>query len=114
MTDINRKIAGIKAKQNGRAFEQRLEAAFEYYRLKGEALIEKTPEPPKVQSATTKVQEMAPIDGNNLVLESYRVRYTGSIVLACAEILKVLRHDTDYVINIEVYPATQTPTCLPF
>lgn len=83
-----------------------------------EIIVEKkpepTPEPPKVQSATTKVQEMAPIDGNNLVLESYRVRYTGNIVLACAEILKVLRHDTDYVINIEVYPATQTPTCLPF
>ena len=33
------------AKQQGKRFEARLEASFEYYRLKGFALIEKTPEP---------------------------------------------------------------------
>lgn len=54
MADIKRKIAGIKAKNNGRAFEARLEAAFEYYRLRGEALIEKTPEPVKQLGAMDK------------------------------------------------------------
>ena len=54
------------------------------------------------------------IKGDNLTLESYRVRYTGNIVLACADVLKMLRHDVDYVINIEVYPANDTPTCMSF
>ena len=75
-----------------------------------EVIIEKKHEPtPK----PLKKKEPA-IDGNNLVLESYRVRYSGNIVLACADILKMLRHDKDYVINIEVYPAAETPTTLPF
>lgn len=75
-----------------------------------DVIIEKKPEPtPK----PLKKKEPA-IDGDNLVLESYRVRYSGNIVLACADILKMLRHDKDYVINIEVYPAMETPTTLPF
>lgn len=75
-----------------------------------EVIIEKKPEPtPK----PLKKKEPA-IDGDNLVLESYRVRYSGNIVLACADILKVLPHDKDYVINIEAYPTMETSTTLPF
>ena len=55
MADINRRIAGVRAKNNGKVFEARLEAAFEYYRLRGEALIEKTPEPVKQLGAMDKL-----------------------------------------------------------
>lgn len=67
---------------------------------------EPNPEPPK--------EDVPVIKGDNLALESYRVRYRGNIVLACADILKMLSHDRDYIINVEVYPATETPTTLPF
>ena len=46
--DPKRQIQGRRAKAQGRQFEERLDKAFAYYREKGFALIEKTPEPIRV------------------------------------------------------------------
>ena len=43
--DPKRQLIGKVAKEKGKRFEARLDASFEYYRLKGFALVEKTPEP---------------------------------------------------------------------
>lgn len=43
--DPKRQLIGKVAKEKGKRFEARLDASFEYYRMKGFALIEKTPEP---------------------------------------------------------------------
>ncbi len=43
--DPMRQLIGKVAKEKGKRFEARLDTSFEYYRLKGFALIEKTPEP---------------------------------------------------------------------
>ena len=46
--DRKHQLQGKQAKAEGKKFEQRLDAAFAYYREKGFALIEKTPEPMRV------------------------------------------------------------------
>lgn len=46
--DPKRQLLGKIARQKGQYFEQRLDGSFEYYRERGYALIEKTPEPMKV------------------------------------------------------------------
>lgn len=46
--DSKHQLQGKQAKAEGKRFEQRLDAAFAYYREKGFALIEKTPEPMRV------------------------------------------------------------------
>lgn len=75
-----------------------------------EVIIEKkpepTPEPPKKKAPV--------IDGDNLDLKSYSVRYVGNIMLACADVLKVIRHDKNYIINIDIYPVSEVPEVLPF
>ena len=45
MSDPRRQLIGKLAKKKGRRFEARIDASFEYYRMKGFALVEKTPEP---------------------------------------------------------------------
>lgn len=46
--DPKRQLLGQIARQKGQLFEQRLDSSFAYYRERGYALIEKTPEPMKV------------------------------------------------------------------
>ena len=46
--DPKRQLLGKIARQKGQYFEQRLDGSFDYYRDRGFALIEKTPEPMKV------------------------------------------------------------------
>lgn len=46
--DPRRQWQGYQAKINGKHFEERLEATFNYYKSRGSALIEKTPEPMRV------------------------------------------------------------------
>ena len=46
--DPKRQLLGKIARQKGQYFEQRLDSTFDYYRERGYALIEKTPEPMKV------------------------------------------------------------------
>lgn len=43
--DPHRQLLGKISKEKGKRFEARLDASFEYYRMRGYALIEKTPEP---------------------------------------------------------------------
>lgn len=43
--DTDRKMIGRIAKAKGKQFEERLDSAFQYYRKKGTAIVEKTPEP---------------------------------------------------------------------
>jgi len=43
-----RQARGIRAKAQGRQFEERMDAAFAYYRAQGLADVEKTPEPMRV------------------------------------------------------------------
>lgn len=45
MPDINRQLAGRRSNAAGNMFEQMLSASCNYYRDKGVAIIEKTPEP---------------------------------------------------------------------
>lgn len=45
---VDRHRQGAEAKAQGKAFEDRLQAALDYYRARGVASIEKTPEPMKV------------------------------------------------------------------
>lgn len=47
MKDPKRQYLGAQAKRKGKAFEDRLSATFEYYHLRGSALITKTHEPMK-------------------------------------------------------------------
>ena len=53
---VDRHIQGAVAKAQGRAFEERLEAAFAYYRRRGTASVDKTPEPMKVLESLGKGQ----------------------------------------------------------
>ena len=46
--DPRRQLQGVKSRASGKAFEARLNASFDYYRNKGYAQIDKTPEPMKV------------------------------------------------------------------
>lgn len=43
--DPKRQWQGAVSKARGRQFEEQIDAAFEYYRNQGSAIIEKTPEP---------------------------------------------------------------------
>ena len=43
--DPKRQLLGKIARQKGQYFEQRLDSTFDYYRERGYAEIEKTPEP---------------------------------------------------------------------
>lgn len=45
--DPKRQLLGVAARKKGQFFEQRIDATFDYYRERGYALIEKTPEPMK-------------------------------------------------------------------
>ena len=45
--DPRLQLQGKLNRARGKEFEGRLDAAFEYYRLRGSALVEKTPEPMK-------------------------------------------------------------------
>lgn len=45
MTDVSRRIQGRRSKAAGDRFENILSAACQYYREKGVAIVEKTPEP---------------------------------------------------------------------
>lgn len=46
--DPARQRQGLINRAKGKQFEGRLDAAFEYYRIRGAAVVEKTPEPMKV------------------------------------------------------------------
>lgn len=75
-----------------------------------EFIVEKKPEPtlepPKVQSATLKVPEVA--------LSSMRLRFVGDPAIAFAKAMKLIEDRKSYDITIEIYPAMETPECLPF
>ena len=53
---VDRRRQGAAARTQGKAFEDRLQAAFDYYRVRGVASIEKTPEPMKVLRSMGKGQ----------------------------------------------------------
>ena len=55
-TDTTRQERGRKARADGKEFEKRLDGSFAYYKAKGFALVEKTPEPVKVLSRPDKYQ----------------------------------------------------------
>ena len=62
-----------------------------------------------------KPEPVAPaINGNDYLLESYRVRYSGKPMLIFAEAMKVLDPNKDYVIELDVFNAHETPCTLPF
>lgn len=62
-----------------------------------------------------KPESIAPaINGNDYLLESYRVRYSGKPMLIFAEVMKVLDPSKDYVIELDVFNAHETPCTLPF
>jgi len=48
MTDPRRQLQGLKNRAHGKQFEDRIDTAFEYYRLRGFASVEKTPEPMRI------------------------------------------------------------------
>lgn len=48
--DALRQWQGQRSRAMGKQFEDRLDASFDYYRAKGSALIEKTPEPIRILS----------------------------------------------------------------
>lgn len=71
--------------------------------------------PPPDVKPDVKPEPVAPaIDGNDYLLESYRVRYSGKPMLIFAEALKALDPSKDYVIQIEAFNARETPCTLPF
>lgn len=45
MTNVNRQIAGRRSQASGEMFEEIINSACRYYREKGVAIVEKTPEP---------------------------------------------------------------------
>ena len=60
--DPKRQLLGKIARQKGQYFEQRLDSTFDYYRERGYAEIEKTPEPmtmPKQPSAAATAISLA-------------------------------------------------------
>ena len=71
--------------------------------------------PPQDVKPDVKPEPVAPaIDGDDYLLESYRVRYSGKPMLIFAEVLKSLDPGKDYVIQIEAFNAHETPCTLPF
>jgi len=71
--------------------------------------------PPPDVKPDIKPEPVAPaIDGDDYLLESYRVRYSGKPMLIFAEVLKSLDPSKDYVIQIEAFNAHETPCTLPF
>lgn len=71
--------------------------------------------PPPDVKPDVKPEPVAPaINGNDYLLESYRVRYAGKPMLIFAEVMKVLDPGKDYVIQIEAFEAGETPCTLPF
>lgn len=71
--------------------------------------------PPQDVKPDVKPEPVAPaIDGNDYLLESYRVRYSGKPMLIFAEVMKSLDPSKDYIIQIEAYNAHETPCTLPF
>lgn len=71
--------------------------------------------PPPDVKPDIKPEPVAPaIDGDDYLLESYRVRYSGKPMLIFAEVLKSLDTSKDYVIQIEAFNAHETPCTLPF
>lgn len=71
--------------------------------------------PPSDVKPDIKPKPVAPaIDGDDYLLESYRVRYSGKPMLIFAEAMKVLDPGKDYVIQIEAFNAHETPCTLPF
>ena len=57
--DPQRQLIGKISREKGQQFERRLDASFEYYRERGYAMIEKTPEPMKVIKPLGKGQFVA-------------------------------------------------------
>lgn len=47
-TDPKRQLQGLRSRAAGKAFEERLDRTFEYYKARGYAQVDKTPEPMKV------------------------------------------------------------------
>lgn len=71
--------------------------------------------PPPDVKPDVKPEPVAPaINGNDYLLESYRVRYSGKPMLIFAEVMKSLDPGKDYVIQIEAFNANETPCTLPF
>lgn len=54
--DARRRLQGQRSRAMGKLFEDRIDASFAYYKAKGFALVEKTPEPVKILSKPDKYQ----------------------------------------------------------
>lgn len=71
--------------------------------------------PPPDVKPDVKPEPVAPaINGNEYLLESYRVRYSGKPMLIFAEVMKSLDPGKDYVIQIEAFNANEATCTLPF
>lgn len=71
--------------------------------------------PPPDIKPDIETEPVAPaINGNDYLLESYRVRYSGKPMLIFAEVMKVLDPNKDYAIQIEAFDTRETPCTLPF
>ena len=55
-SEARKHLEGQRSRAMGKLFEDRIDSSFEYYKAKGFALIEKTPEPVKVLSKPDKYQ----------------------------------------------------------
>lgn len=53
-------------------------------------------------------------DNDPVTLEHLEVRFSGKIAMAFEKVYNMVDADKDYVINISLYQAKETPTCLPF
>lgn len=71
--------------------------------------------PPPLSDAAIKDMEKAAVKDNGPVtLEHLEVRFSGKIAMAFEKVYGMVDAGKDYVINISLYEAKETPTCLPF
>lgn len=77
-----------------------------------EVIIEK--KPPLSDDAIKDMEKAAVKDNDPVTLEHLEVRFSGKIAMAFEKVYGMVDADKDYVINISLYQAKETPTCLPF
>lgn len=75
-----------------------------------EIIIEKKP---PVADDTVKDMEKVKVN-EAAMLEHLSVRFNGKIAMAFEKVYNMVDPGKEYIINIELYQATETPTCLPF
>lgn len=77
-----------------------------------EVIIEK--KPPLSDAAIKDMEKAAVKDDDPVTLEHLEVRFSGKIAMAFEKVYGMVDADRDYVINISLYEAKETPTCVPF